>query len=36
MEAKEFGQFIAEVRKSNNITQIELARKLRQNRTKKI
>ena len=28
MEAKEFGQFIAEVRKSNNITQIELARKL--------
>lgn len=28
MEAKEFGQFIAEVRKSNHITQIELARKL--------
>ena len=28
MEAKGFGQFIAEVRKSNNITQIELARKL--------
>lgn len=28
MDAKEFGQFIAEVRKSNNITQIELARKL--------
>lgn len=28
MEVKEFGQFIAEVRKSNNITQIELARKL--------
>lgn len=28
MEAKEFGRFIAEVRKSQNITQIELARKL--------
>ena len=28
MEAIEFGQFIAEVRKSNHITQIELARKL--------
>ena len=28
MDAKEFGQFIAEVRKSNNTTQIELARKL--------
>lgn len=28
MDAKEFGQFIADVRKSNNITQVELAKKL--------
>lgn len=28
MDAKEFGQFITEVRKTNNITQVELAKKL--------
>lgn len=28
MDAKEFGSFITEIRKSSNITQIELARKL--------